>query len=89
MYVSCPAVKGNVDLSSVELEENLNSTSPVLNLRTFCCPANLYSGILNVHSTLPAPLVTNALPSTGLLLSENSDDTGVIRELTAFLSKCA
>ena len=26
---------------------------------------NLYSGILNVNSTLPAPFVTNALPSTG------------------------
>ena len=35
LYVFCPAVKGNTDLLLVELDVNLNSTSPVLNLGTF------------------------------------------------------
>ena len=65
-------------LLSVELDDSLNSTSPVLNLGTDSCPRNLYSGILNVNSTLPAPFVTNALPSTGLATFEKLDDDGVM-----------
>ena len=32
MYVVCPAVSGNFDLSFTELDVNLNSSSPLLNL---------------------------------------------------------
>ena len=32
IYVVCPAVSGNFDLSFTELDVNLNSSSPLLNL---------------------------------------------------------
>ena len=76
-------------LEFVELDDNLNSVSPVLNFGTDACPANLYSGILNVKLREPAPLVTSGLPSTGESVLENSDELGVQNYDTAFPSKNA
>ena len=56
---------------------------------TALCPANLYSGILNVHSTLPEPEVIKSLPSTGDDTLEKVDDAGVINEDTFLPSKNA
>ena len=86
-YVTLAAVFGRVTWSFVELDVNLNSTSPVLNLGIFSWPLNLYSGILNDPLTLPVEFVISWEPSTTVDAFVNSVDEGVTKFATAVPSK--
>ena len=71
----------------VGLEVILNSFSPVVNLGAFSCPIYFVSGITNLPSTLPAPVVIKGLPAIIVVSEVYVLESGVINALTSTPSK--